>query len=280
MKTYWVDMGVSRVLTLTLALLCFPPTSSSPSVADRSSSNGSAAGAEEGLALVDLWIGGGWVSLASPPRRRRTRSSPEADGSPVGNGGVGGSGGEGRGIEDFPSVWIRIPGRDLEGEGMVVVAMLPTRLQRAWCTGGFASISITVDGARVCECDGCRGKCRCNAKVSEGHHMVSAMARDGEGVVASSREMLVHIQGDNRGEEGGEGDGDGENKADGILEEYSDLHRRILDVNDESVEKRFLIIRSSHGISNTQIEEVTVRKLFAVTTLVGCLDNRCTFLLG
>jgi len=44
-------------------------------------------------------------------------------------------------------------------------------------------------------------------------------------------------------------------RSERALAEYAKLHRRILDPDDQGVAKRFLVVRSSHGLSNTQIEE-------------------------
>ena len=44
-------------------------------------------------------------------------------------------------------------------------------------------------------------------------------------------------------------------RSERALAEYAKLHRRILDPDDQSVAKRYLVVRSSHGLSNTQIEE-------------------------
>ncbi|KAJ1480258.1 hypothetical protein T484DRAFT_1901378 [Baffinella frigidus] len=47
---------------------------------------------------------------------------------------------------------------------------------------------------------------------------------------------------------------------------------RILDPEDAGVEKRFLVVRSSHGLSNTQIEEVTGLLVAVVTRRALILD--------
>ena len=53
------------------------------------------------------------------------------------------------------------------------------------------------------------------------------------------------------------------------LQQYQELHARIVDPDDDSVAKRFLVLKSGHGMGNTMIEEVTALLMGLATSRAG-----------
>jgi hypothetical protein len=102
-------------------------------------------------------------------------------------------------------------------------------------------------------------------------HMLLATARDGEGILGI-KSMLLDLQDDMPGGNHDAPAPEQQALVETMLQEYRQLHKRILDPEDSSVEKRFLILRSSHGISNTQIEEVTALLMAIETRRALILD--------
>ena len=114
-------------------------------------------------------------------------------------------------------------------------------------------IKIQLDGSDIAHCR----KCSCLMSigpVSDGPHMISAFVYSNAARVLASRAMLVSLRSDDGSGEGAPHCASGTEQE--ILQEYTALHRRILDPGDHSVPKRFLVVSSSHGLANTQIEEV------------------------
>lgn len=66
----------------------------------------------------------------------------------------------------------------------------------------------------------------------------------------------------------------GRGRADELLRQYQELHAKIVDPDDHSVAKRFLVLRSGHGIGNTMIEEVTALLMGLATRRAVVFDSR------
>jgi len=73
---------------------------------------------------------------------------------------------------------------------------------------------------------------------------------------------------------GGRDCGRGQGRMDEVLRQYQELHAKIVDPDDSSVTKRFLVLRSGHGIGNTMIEEVTALLMGLATGRAVVFDSR------
>lgn len=119
-------------------------------------------------------------------------------------------------------------------------------------------VRIEVDGNNSGLCTGCH----CIAKVApipDGPHMLAASVYNSKAQILATRILLLYFYTDD--DDGGFRDGPELGQAQQILQDYTELHRRILDQDDRTVPKRFLVVSSSHGLANTQIEEVTWHKI-------------------
>ncbi len=113
-------------------------------------------------------------------------------------------------------------------------------------------VRVSVDGNATSECEQC--KCHLTVgPVSDGPHMLLALVHNHRDQIIASRTLLIAVESERSHGNVCELDSCGTEE---ILEDYTKLHRRILDPEDTSVQKRFLVLSSSHGLANTQIEEV------------------------
>jgi len=140
------------------------------------------------------------------------------------------------------------------------------------------SLLAFVNTVQTSLCSSC--SCSANVSLALGAHSLRVVLVDQQGAVLRTRRTLLRIE-----REVGEAANQVEpsppalssfwlfeERANKVLREYVDLHRRILDEQDESVAKRFLVVRSSHGVSNTQIEEVTGLLIAILTRRALILD--------
>jgi hypothetical protein len=135
------------------------------------------------------------------------------------------------------------------------------------------TLEILVDGqetnrsCQACDCD-------FNIAVSAGAHTIAARVLDTMLLPVVQQQVLVRLarESGNDGHHSTSFVPDEAPRAAAVLQEYAALHRRIVDPTDSGVAKRFLIVRSSHGLSNTQIEEVTGLLMAIVTRRALILD--------
>lgn len=137
---------------------------------------------------------------------------------------------------------------------------------------GTWQLRVLVDGHEAGEpCHSC--DCHFSAAASPGAHTLTARVEDGQDAVIAQRQVLLRLVRDGvQGHPASTFEPDEAPRAAARLREYSALHRRIVDPEDTSVPKRFLVVRSSHGLSNTQIEEVTGLLMAMVTGRALILD--------
>jgi len=137
---------------------------------------------------------------------------------------------------------------------------------------GAWKLRLLVDGHAAGEpCLSC--DCRFSAAASPGAHTLTARVEDGQYAVIAQRQVLLRLVRDGvQGCPASDFEPDEAPRAAARLREYTELHRRIVDPKDTSVPKRFLVVRSSHGLSNTQIEEVTGLLMAMVTGRALILD--------
>ena len=142
--------------------------------------------------------------------------------------------------------------------------------------GAAWQIRLLVDGVEVesvCE-EVC--ECRFREAVSAGPHTLTARVVDALSFVVSQRQVLLRLVREGAqyaaGLRSADFVPDQASRASALIREYVELHRRIVDPADTGVAKRFLIVRSSHGLSNTQIEEVTGLLLAMATRRALILD--------
>jgi hypothetical protein len=137
-------------------------------------------------------------------------------------------------------------------------------------TGPEFLIRIEIDGSYAGNCSGCH----CTTTIppiSDGPHMLVALVFNSKTQFLASRELLFFFYSDgNRGLQDPDLVKSESCPALRILHEYTELHRRILDPDDKSVPKRFLVVSSSHGLANTQIEEVIQPLLPAIARSHRC----------
>jgi len=137
---------------------------------------------------------------------------------------------------------------------------------------GSWRVGLLVDGrdAAAEPCAAC--DCRFRAAVGHGAHTLAARVTDAQGHPVAYRQLLVRLVRDGPRHRGADFAPDEAPRAAALLREYAALHRRIVDPADSGVAKRFLVVRSSHGLSNTQIEEVTGLLMAIVTRRALILD--------
>lgn len=147
-------------------------------------------------------------------------------------------------------------------------------LQGRLCThsGPAWQLRLLVDGQWDGElCHAC--ECLFTIVMSPGAHTLAVRAEDENDAIISQRQVLLRLARDGSQHHAGSNfEPDESPRAAALLREYAALHRRIVDPDDTSIPKRFLVVRSSHGLSNTQIEEVTGLLMAVVTRRALILD--------
>lgn len=146
-------------------------------------------------------------------------------------------------------------------------------LQGSACAQPFATwqTGLLVDGLETVDpCSSC--DCRFRIVVRHGAHTLTARVLDSQQLLVAHRQVLLRLVRDGPRSDGADFMPDEAPRAAALLREYAALHRRIVDPDDNSVAKRFLVVRSSHGLSNTQIEEVTGLLMAMVTRRALILD--------
>ena len=146
-------------------------------------------------------------------------------------------------------------------------------LQGSACTQPFATwrLGLLVDGLESADaCSLC--DCMFSRVVSPGAHTLTARVLDNQQLLVAHRQVLVRLVRDGPRPDGADFTPNEAPRAAALLRDYAALHRRIVDPDDTSVAKRFLVVRSSHGLSNTQIEEVTGLLMAMVTGRALILD--------
>jgi hypothetical protein len=136
---------------------------------------------------------------------------------------------------------------------------------------GAWHLVLLLDTADILDpCSSC--DCRFTALVSPGAHTLTARVLDENQNPLAHSQALIRLVRDRPRRAGTDFVPDEAARAAMLLDEYSKLHRRIVDVHDTAVAKRFIVVRSSHGLSNTQIEEVTGLLMAIVTRRALILD--------
>ena len=138
---------------------------------------------------------------------------------------------------------------------------------------GAWQLRLLLDGQRAGEpCVAC--DCLFTTAIGPGAHTLTARVEDGNDATVVQRQVLLRMvrEGQSQHHCGADFEPDEAPRAAALLSEYAALHRRIVDPDDTSIPKRFLVVRSSHGLSNTQIEEVTGLLMAIVTRRALILD--------
>jgi hypothetical protein len=123
--------------------------------------------------------------------------------------------------------------------------------QEGYTLSNYLTVELSIDGNVTSKCYACN--CILDlGRVADGPHMIKVSVVHDSRKIVAYRCLLLSFTTRRPKVDNFES----ERPWEKVLREYTELHRRILDPNDMSVPKKFLVVSSSHGLANTQIEEV------------------------